>query len=256
MKKEPAAPARVRVKICGLKRPAYARDAVRAGADAVGVVFAESPSRVTLEEARAVAAAARDEAAKAGRTIETWGVFVNEEAGRIIELAREVPLDVAQLHGDETLDFARSLGDLRLVRAVRVRDSGALEEIARFASSGAFEAVLLDSFDERARAGRVGAPDSIPGPPARGSYLPGAEAPGGAPMRRGGTGRTFDWGVAREAAERARVVLAGGLSPDNVAEAVRRVRPWMVDASSGVESAPGEKDAALVERFVSEATSA
>ena len=223
MEKEPAASAPVRVKICGLKRPAQARAAVSAGADAVGVVFAESPRQVALEEAKEVATAARDEAAKAGRTIEAWGVFVNEEAGRIIELARGVPLDVVQLHGDETVELARTLGGLRLVKAVRVMDAGALEEIARLVASGAFEAVLLDSFDERAR---------------------------------GGTGRTFDWEVAREACRYHRIVLAGGLSPANVAEAVRRVRPWMVDASSGVESAPGEKDAALVERFVSEARSA
>jgi len=240
MGKEPTAPAPVRVKICGLKRPSYAREAVRAGVDAIGVVFAESPRRVSPEEAKAVAAAARDEAAKAGRTVEVWGVLVNEEAGRILELAREVPLDVAQLHGDETLDFARSLVGLRLVKVVRVRDEGALAEIDRLASSGAFEAVLLDSFDERARAGRVDAPDST----------------SGALMRRGGTGRTFDWDVAREACRPHRIVLAGGLSPDNVAEAVRLVRPWMVDASSGVEAAPGEKDAELVARFVSEAKSA
>ncbi len=240
MGKEPTVPAPARVKICGLKRPADAREAVRAGADAVGIVFAESPRRVSLEEAKAVAAAARDEAASARRGVEIWGVFVNEEAGRIIELAREVPLDVAQLHGDETVEFAQTLGEVRLVKAVRVRDEGALEEIARLASSGAFEAVLLDSFDERARAGRVGAPDST----------------SGARMRRGGTGRTFDWEVAREACRHHRIVLAGGLTPDNVAEAVRRVRPWMVDASSGVEAAPAEKDPELTARFVSEARSA
>lgn len=228
----------VRVKICGIRRPEDARAAVRAGADAVGLVFAESPRRVTLEEARPLAAAAREEAAQLGRAVEVWGVFVNEEAEKIVELAGEVPLDVIQLHGDETLEFARALGGLRLVRAVRVRDAGAAGDIERLAASGAFEAVLLDSFDERAR---------------------------------GGTGRGFDWEVAREAAERlsarnagrsataqagARVVLAGGLGPANVGGAVRRVRPWMVDASSGVESAPGQKDPALFERFVGEARSA
>lgn len=220
----------VRVKVCGLRRPEDARTAVRAGADAVGLVFAESPRRVTLDEAKAVAASAREEAARARRPVEAWGVFVNEEAGRIVELAREVPLDVIQLHGDETLELARALGGMRLVRAVRVRDAGALRDIERLASSGAFEAVLLDSFCERPPAGQVGP--------------------------RGGTGRTFDWDVAREASRHHRVVLAGGLAPANVRGAVRRVRPWMVDASSGLESAPGEKDAALIERFVTEAKSA
>ncbi len=218
----------VRVKICGLRRPEDARVAVRAGADAVGLVFAEGPRRVTPEEASIVAAAAREEAARLGGGVEAWGVFVNEGPARIRELARGVPLDVIQLHGDEELDFARELAPLRLVKAVRVRDASALEEIERLSASGAFEAVLLDSYDEGAR---------------------------------GGTGRTFDWDVARAAAERLRgkgprVMLAGGLRPGNVGDAVRRVRPWMVDTSSGVERAPGEKDSVLVERFVREVRSA
>jgi len=206
-----------RVKICGLRRPDDARAAVRAGADAVGVVFAESPRRATPEEAAAVAGAAREEAARLGREVEVWGVFVNESAERIAELARSVPLDVAQLHGDETEDVARALLPLRAVKAVRVRGPEALPEIERLAAQGAFEAVLLDAYDERAR---------------------------------GGTGKTVDWGVAYDAARSARVVLAGGLTPANVAEAVRKVRPWMVDASSGVERSPGEKDPEAIEAFV------
>ena len=214
---------RVRVKICGLRRADDARVAVRAGADAVGVVLAESPRRATPDEAKAVAAAAREEAARLGRGVEVWGVFVNERAERVAELARSVPLDVAQLHGDETAEFARGLAPLRAVKAVRVRGPESLPEIERLAASGAFEALLLDAFDESAR---------------------------------GGTGKTFDWDVAAAAARGGRVVLAGGLTSANVAEAVRRVRPWMVDASSGVELSPAEKDAALVEAFVRQAKAA
>jgi len=210
-------PTRVRVKICGLRRAADACVAVRAGADAVGIILAPSPRRATPEEARAVARAAREEAARLGRAVEVWGVFVNESAERVAELARSVPLDVAQLHGDETEPFARALGTVRAVKAVRVRGRESLGEIERLAASGAFEAIVLDAYDERAQ---------------------------------GGTGKTFDWDVAAAAAERARVVLAGGLTPSNVVEAVRRVRPWMVDASSGVERAPGEKDPGAVENFV------
>jgi phosphoribosylanthranilate isomerase len=208
---------RVRVKICGMRRPDDARVAVRAGADAVGIILAPSPRRATPEEASEVARAAREEAAGLARTVEVWGVFVNESAERIVELARSVPLDVAQLHGDETQDFARGLDGVRTVKAVRVRGLESLAEIERLAASGAFEAIVLDAYDERAR---------------------------------GGTGKTFDWDVAAAAAEGARVVLAGGLTPANVAEAVRRVRPWMVDASSGVERSPGEKDTGEVEEFV------
>ncbi len=212
-----------RVKICGLRRPDDARFAVRAGADVVGIVFAESPRRATPEEAKAVASAARETAAELGRGVEVWGVFVNESAQAVAELARLVPLDVAQLHGDETEDFARELAPLRAVKAIRVRGPEALPEIERLADGEVFETILLDSFDERAR---------------------------------GGTGKTFDWDVASAAASRARVVLAGGLTPTNVAEAVRRVRPWMVDTSSGVERSPGEKDLEAIEAFVKSAKGA
>ena len=213
----------VRVKICGLTRPEDARAAVRAGADAVGLIFAESRRRVSLDKAKAVALAAREEAAALGREIDVFGVFVNETPARMIEIAREVPLDVVQLHGDEEPEIARELPGLRLVEVVRVRGAESLEEIRELSASGAFEAVLLDTYSEAAR---------------------------------GGTGKTLDWDVAAEAAQRAPIILSGGLTPENVAEAVRKVRPAMVDASSGVERAPGVKDRALVERFVREAKAA
>jgi phosphoribosylanthranilate isomerase len=215
--------ARLRVKICGVRRPWDAREAVRAGADAVGVILAESPRRASPDEAGAVARAAREEAEALGRAVDVFGVFVDEEPARILEIARLVPLDVAQLHGDEGPGVAGPLAGLRLVKAVRVRGPESTEEIELYAGAPGFEAVLLDSFDETAR---------------------------------GGTGRAFDWEVAAAASRRARVILAGGLAPSNVAEAVRRVRPFMVDASSGVERAPGVKDAALVREFVAKARAA
>lgn len=210
----------VRVKICGLTRPEDARAAVRAGADAVGIIFAESKRRVSLEGAKTVARAAREEADDLGRGIDVFGVFVNESPARMIEIAREVPLDVIQLHGDEEPEIARELAGLRLVKVVRVRGAESLAEIRELSASGAFEAVLLDTYSDAAR---------------------------------GGTGKTLDWEIAAEAARGAPIILSGGLTPENVAEAVRRVRPAMVDASSGVERAPGEKDHGLVTRFVREA---
>jgi phosphoribosylanthranilate isomerase len=213
----------VRVKICGLTRADDARAAVRSGADAVGLIFAESRRRVSPEQARAVASAAREEAAALGRAVDVFGVFVNETAARMAEIARDVPLDVVQLHGDEPAGIARELPGLRLVKVVRVRGSESLAEVRRFAGSGAFEAVLLDTFSESAR---------------------------------GGTGKTLDWSVAAAAAREFPVILSGGLTPGNVREAVRRVRPTMVDASGGVEVSPGEKDGALIDSFVREAKGA
>jgi len=214
---------RLQVKICGMKRPEDAREAVRLGADAVGVIFAESPRRVTADQARAVVAAARDEARTSGRAIDVFGLFVNEHVDTIRELAREVGFDVAQLHGDELPGIANELKGLRLVKAVRVKDLDSLHEIERYWSTGWFEAMLLDAYSEKAR---------------------------------GGTGKTFDWAVAEKAVKTVRVILAGGLTPDNVREAVRRVQPAMVDVSSGVESSPGVKDHAKMKRFVEEARSA
>jgi phosphoribosylanthranilate isomerase len=214
---------RLQIKICGMTRPEDARAAVRLGVDAVGVVFAESPRRVTAGVARAVAAAARNEARTSGRSIDVFGLFVNERAEVIRQLARDVGFDVVQLHGDEMPGIANDLQGLRLVKAVRVKDHAALHEIERYWSTGWFEAVLLDAYSEKAR---------------------------------GGTGKTFDWSVAEEAAKTVRVILAGGLKADNVREAASRVAPAMVDVSSGVESSPGVKDHASMARFINEARAA
>jgi phosphoribosylanthranilate isomerase len=164
----------VRVKICGIKRPDDARAAVRSGADAIGLIFADSPRRISLEEARDVAAAAREEAESHGRKVDVFGVFVNEDPTRVREIAREVPLDVVQLHGDEPPGIARELPGLRLVKVVRVRGEESLEEIGPTRASGAFKAVLLDAYSDAAR---------------------------------GGTGRTLDWDVAARAAREGPVIL-------------------------------------------------
>lgn len=208
------------VKICGIRRPEDARAAVRLGTDAIGVVFAESPRRVTVDEARAVVDAARAEAQARERRVDVFALFVNESAEVIRDLQASVGFDVAQLHGDESIAFAAGLGGIRVVKAVRVRDHSSLADVQVCVESGACEAVLLDAHDDRVR---------------------------------GGSGKVFDWSVAREAARGARIILAGGLNPDNVHEAVVRVRPYMVDVSSGVETAPGVKDHALVRRFIEEA---
>lgn len=201
------------VKICGLTRPEDAVEALSSGADALGMIFAPSRRRVSLEEARRVAGVVRGGAL-------LFGVFVDEDPARIVETCRAVPLDVVQLHGNEPPEILADLPGIRAVKALRVRDDRVLEELPRYAR---FDAVLLDTWAEASP---------------------------------GGTGETFDWAVAASAARRARVILAGGLTPCNVAEAVRRVRPYMVDASSGVESSPGRKDPSLVREFVRAAKTA
>lgn len=144
----------------------------------------------------------------------TVGVFVNYAAEKVVEIASEVGLDMIQLHGDETqayIDRAKSITNLPILKAIRVQNGGT---IAEFVVDG----VLLDAFS-------------------RGEY--------------GGTGITFDWEVAAEYKERYPVLfLAGGLSPENVAEAVRRVRPYAVDVASGVELAKGKKDPEKMESFI------
>jgi len=150
--------------------------------------------------------------------VTTVGVFVDEPAERVNEILRTARLDAAQLHGDETPGECRRV-EARVIKALRVRGPGVIERMAGYDVA----AFLLDAFRE--------------------------DAPGG-------TGETFDWAIAERAVGRGRVILSGGLTPDNVAGAVRRVRPYGVDVSSGVELAPGRKDPERVRRFIEEARAA
>lgn len=137
--------------------------------------------------------------------VATVGVFVNTEPARVLEIAASVPLTAVQFHGDESDEMVAAF-PWRVLRAVDLEQPGTA---ARLASLPSHVTVLLDAHD---------------------------------PVRRGGTGRTIDWTGAAEVASRRRVLLAGGLRPENVASAVAGVRPWGVDVSSGVESRPGVKD--------------
>ncbi len=140
------------------------------------------------------------------------GVFVNEPAERIRAIAAEAGLDAIQLYGDEPPSYVAGLLGLRIIRAFRVGP----EFDPKTPSDWPADAYLLDACE------------------------PGAY---------GGTGRTCDWDTARACAERYRIILAGGLAPDNVGAAVRAVQPWGVDVSSGVESSPGVKDHDAVRAF-------
>jgi phosphoribosylanthranilate isomerase len=135
------------------------------------------------------------------------GVFVNEPRPEDVdEILRVSGARMAQLHGDESPDYCAGVGAERVIKALRAGDDFDPRRVLDYPAS----AVLLDAFDAKLY---------------------------------GGTGRTANWAVAREAARVTRVFLAGGLSPDNIVEAIRAVEPFAVDVNSGVESAPGRKDA-------------
>lgn len=135
------------------------------------------------------------------------GVFVNEARPEdVIEILQTSGARMAQLHGDESPDYCASVGAERVIKALRVGDDFDPRGVLDYPAS----AILLDAFDAKLY---------------------------------GGTGKTADWGIAREAAKLTKIFLAGGLSPENIAEAVRAVEPFAVDVNSGVESAPGKKDA-------------
>jgi len=209
---------RTRVKICGITRPEWARLAAEAGADAIGLIFAPSPRRVDAATAEAIIEA-----------LPPWvaavGVFVDAPLAEVRDLAERLHLAAVQLHGAEPPEAPAGLRPLKVIKAVPLGAEGDLEAVRRWHAAA------------RA-AGRT--PDA---------YLVDAPPAGG---RRGGTGRGADWRLARRLRDEmpVPVILAGGLGPDNVAEAVRTVRPWGVDTSSGTEAAPGEKSPEKVRAFV------
>ncbi|MGB8991643.1 MAG: phosphoribosylanthranilate isomerase [Desulfobaccales bacterium] len=197
----------VRIKICGITNLDDALLAVDLGADALGFVFyPQSPRYVTPE-------AAREIIAQLPPFVAAVGVFVDEEAARVRDLAAKVRLDWVQLHGQESPEYCRRLG-CKVIKGFRIQDESSLKELESF--QGATQALLLDT------------------------YKPG---------QVGGTGESFDWQLAREAKKYGRIILAGGLTPDNVAQAIRIAQPQAVDTASGTEAAPGKKDPAKLRAF-------
>lgn len=203
---------RLLVKICGISTIEDAQHAVASGADALGFVFwFMSPRQVDPARAAAIAAWLPDSVLRVG-------VFVDaprEEMGRI---ADEVGLDLLQLHGEEPVEALAGL-PRPVLKAVRVGKQFSPDEALRYA--GLVRGVVVDT--------------RVPGE----TQLP------------GGTGVPFDWSLVRDLSTRVDfLMLAGGLSPENVAEAIRAVRPHAVDVSSGVERMPGRKDPTRVRAFV------
>lgn len=210
---------RTRVKICGITRIADAQAVVDAGADAIGLVFwPGTPRVVTAHQAQSIV-----------RTLPAYvtivGLFVDPEPAAVHAVLDAVPLDLLQFHGSEPADFCRAFGR-RYVKAIPVKDDiDLLESVSPYDDAAG---LLFDAFRE--------------------GDLP------------GGTGRAFDWGRLTSDV-RARLsrplILSGGLNADNVGRAIRDVKPWAVDVSSGVEARDahgaarrGLKDPARIRAFV------
>lgn len=215
----------VRVKICGITNLNDARAAIEAGADMLGFNFYRpSPRFIEPAEARKIIEVLGGEvgAAQAPTMV---GVFVNEASPEAVaDIVADAGVNAVQLHGDESIDFCATTKQLLngklLIKVLRVNDAFEPSETQRYDAG----AIMLDAFHREVR---------------------------------GGTGQVIDWTMARRARELVpRLFLAGGLSPENVADAVAEVGPFAVDACSSLETRPGQKDAERMRAFVRAARNA
>jgi len=213
---------RIWVKVCANTSLEDAQLAAEAGADAVGFVFAPSPRRVTVEQAAAIAL-------RLPAGLEKIGVFVDASLDEICAAVRACGLTGVQFHSavapELTVQLRERLGShIRILRVVHF-GADAAEQARQVAADPNVDAILVDSRTATAV---------------------------------GGTGITFDWTEARttifqNADAGRRLIAAGGLTPDNVCEAIAVLRPWGIDVASGVEASPGRKDPEKVRRFVANA---
>lgn len=216
-----------RVKICGLRSETQLDAALEAGASLVGFVhYAKSPRHVSLDNAAALAQRARTHGG-----VQTVVLLVDPDDALVDRVAAEVGPDILQLHGHETPERAQAIrgrSGLIVLKAVPVADAQEVADAFTYLEPEGGADILL--FDAK--------------PPADPAALP------------GGNGLAFDWHILEAAKGRAPFALAGGLTPENVASAIRLTAPAIVDVSSGVESRPGEKDPELIRRFLRAAKAA
>jgi len=196
---------RTRIKICGITSADDARAVADAGADAIGLIFADSPRQVTAAQARDIVQAVPP-------YVTIVGIFVNEEVRYVGKLQKDIGFHVAQLHGEESPDYLRLL-EVPAIKAFAAKDDSVLETIASYPLS----TFLLDTYQ---------------------------------PDRAGGTGETFDWNLAVKAKAHGKIILSGGLTPDNIMKALTAVNPSAVDVSSGVEREPGIKNIEKAKDFI------
>jgi len=206
-----------RIKICGIKKEEHALAAADAGADFIGFMFARSPRQVTPARAEKIVAALKKHQA----TVEVVGVFVNSHLGTVNRIAESCHLDWVQLSGDEPWEYCRELA-CPLIQVVRVSRNNKPEQVCKDLAYGTKllkkkkHIYLIDS---------------------------------NVSDRYGGTGRKFDWKLAVPIAREFPVIIAGGLTPGNVGEAIKVISPWGVDVSSGVET-KGVKSMDKIKKFI------
>lgn len=204
------------IKICGLRRYEDICYANEFFPDYIGFVFSKSRRQVAKEFARELGCILDPK-------IKKVGVFVNEQPEEVINIAEFCSLDCIQLHGDETNDYIRDLKNLvqkrslnlEIWKSFKIKNTESLKELESFEFKD-IDGILLDTFVE-------------------GSY--------------GGTGKSFDWNIARQARKFGKIILAGGLNSENIIEAIKQADPMVVDVSSGVET-NGFKDREKIKAFI------
>jgi phosphoribosylanthranilate isomerase len=200
----------LKIKICGITNRDDAHAAVAAGADALGFILYKASPRYVNPDV------VRAIVKLLPPFILPVGVFVNEDLKVVRDVMDSCGLTLAQLHGDETAAYCEQLGR-PMLKAIRLKNVSSFLALAEYKGRAQVRGFVVDAFSKTAY---------------------------------GGTGQVADWTLATEAARTAPVLLAGGLTPDNVRDAVIKVRPYGVDVSSGVEISPGKKDPVKVKAFI------
>ncbi len=200
----------IKIKICGITNQEDADLAIHEGADALGFVFYRKSPRFVEPSV------AKHIIKNIPPFVLPVGVFVNHDCATVKEVFDDCGLALAQLHGDESTGFIESLGR-PVLRALRLKDRSHFLALAEFKGRMGVRGFVVDAFSE-------------------GEF--------------GGTGKIADWSLAGEVAQSAPILLAGGLTPENVRDAIKQVHPYGVDVSSGVERSPGRKDPAKIRAFI------
>jgi phosphoribosylanthranilate isomerase len=201
---------RTRIKICGMTRERETDHAIACGVDALGFIFfKKSPRNIEPEKARRIISSFPP-------FIDAVGVFVNEEAEVVNQIANYCGLTVVQLHGAESPEFCREIR-CRIVKSFQLKPEFSPENFSLY--QDVVSGFLFDTYSKK---------------------------------MAGGTGKTFDWSILERFNPQKPVILAGGITPENAAEAIRQVRPYGIDANSGLEITPGRKDPDKISRFINQ----